>query len=122
MDRVHEGGCLCGAVRYSVSDPSTWRAVCYCDSCSKASGGIAVAWAGFPALRFQMTKGSLAIFESTRGVQRGFCARCGTSRTYQMDPAKLPGASDVVYITTRILDDRNAYPPEEHVRYGERPD
>lgn len=117
-----EGGCLCGAVRYRVSGPSTWRAVCYCDSCSKASGGIAVAWAGFPAARFRLAKGSLAVFESTPGVRRGFCVRCGTTLTYQKDPVTLPGASDEVYITTRTLDDPNAYPPEEHVYYAARPD
>jgi hypothetical protein len=119
-EQNHEGGCLCGAVRYSVSGPSIWRAVCYCESCTKACGGIGVAWAGFARENFRLLKGSLALFESTPGVQRGFCSRCGTSLTYRRDPAKLPDATDDTYITTRTLDVPDAYPPEEHVFYGER--
>jgi len=119
-EQGHDGGCLCGAVRYRVRGPTTWAAVCYCDSCTRASGGVAVAWAGFKSTNFRIVKGSLAVFESTPGVRRGFCAHCGTSLTYQKDAAKLPGASDDVYITTRTLDDANAFPPEEHVFYGER--
>ena len=119
-EQDHDGGCMCGAVRYRVSGASTWRAVCYCESCTKASGGIAVAWAGFAAANFRLLKGSLALFESTPGVERGFCARCGTSLTYLRDPAKLPDAHGNIYVTTRTLDDPAAYPPEEHVFYGER--
>ena len=118
-EQGHDGGCLCGAVRYRVSGPTAWAAVCYCESCTKASGGIAVAWAGFKSDDFRLTKGGIAVFESTPGVKRGFCVRCGTSLTYQKDPAKLPGASDDVYITTRTLDEPAAFPPEEHVFYGE---
>jgi hypothetical protein len=115
-----EGGCLCGAVRYRVRGTSTWRAVCYCESCTRASGGIAVSWAGFPPANFALIRGSLTEFESTPGVHRGFCARCGTSLTYRKNPETLPGARDDVYISTRTLDNAGAYPPEEHVFYGER--
>jgi len=119
-DGIHEGGCLCGEVRYAVSGPSVWSAICYCATCTKASGGIAVAWAGIDKARFRILKGSLTLFESTPGIRRGFCGRCGTSLTYQKDPAVIAGARDDVYITTRTLDDPDAYPPEEHVFYGER--
>ena len=51
---------------------------------------------------------------------RGFCENCGTSLTYQKDPQVIPGARDDVYITTRTLDKPAAYPPTEHVFYGER--
>jgi len=116
----HHGGCLCGDVRYAVSGPSVWSAICYCNSCTRASGGLAVGWAGFAPARFRLLKGEMRLFESTPGVRRGFCPRCGTSLTYQKDPAKLPGAQDHIYITARTLDDPSAYPPEEHVLYGER--
>jgi hypothetical protein len=32
----------------------------------------------------------------------------------------LQGAQDDIYIATRTLDDPTAYPPDEHVFYGER--
>ena len=116
----HTGGCLCGAVRYRVTGPSVWTAVCYCESCTRAAGAPALAWAGFEKSRFEMLEGGLATHESSPGVLRGFCARCGTTLTYQKNPAVLNGAQDDVYVTTRSLDDPGAYPPDEHVYYGER--
>jgi hypothetical protein len=65
-------------------------------------------------------KGRIEIYESSPGVLRGFCRRCGTSLTYQKNPKVLEGALDDVYVLTRTLDDPSAYPPDEHVHYGER--
>ena len=45
-----------------------------------------------------MTKGRIAIHESSPGVQRGFCQKCGTSLTYTGadwdDPAVLSATLD----------------------------
>ena len=117
---AHDGGCLCGAVRYRVSGPSVWCAVCTCESCTRAAGAPLIAWAGFPSARFELLAGEVAIYESTPGVRRGFCGRCGTTLTYQKNPRVLPGFVDDVYIATRTLDDPSAYPPEEYVHYAER--
>jgi hypothetical protein len=65
-------------------------------------------------------KGRIEIYESSPGVLRGFCRRCGTSLTYQKDPKVLEGALDDLYVLTRTLDDPSAYPPDEHVHYLER--
>ena len=116
----HAGGCRCGQVRYEVSGQSIWCAICYCESCTRASGGLAVAWSGFDKSKFRLVSGSLEIYESSPGVLRGFCRRCGTSLTYQKNPAVLQGAQDDIYITTRTLDDPSAYPPVEHIFCGER--
>jgi len=116
----YAGRCLCGDVRYEVSGPSVWKAICYCESCTRSAGAPAVAWAGFEKSRFHLLKGAVATYESSPGVLRGFCARCGTTLTYQKDPRVLEGAQDDIYIATRTLEDPNAYPPDEHVFYGER--
>ncbi len=118
--KKHSGGCFCGEVRYEVSGSSIWKAVCYCESCTRAAGAPATAWAGFDKSKFRLLNGSIEIYESSPGVLRGFCRRCGTSLTYQKNPKVLEGAQDDVYILTRTLDDPNAYPPDEHVHYGER--
>jgi len=119
-DSAQCGGCLCGAVRYRVSGATLWHAFCYCESCTRAAGAPLVAWAGFPSAEFQLSAGDLAIYESSPGVRRGFCGRCGTTLTYQKDPAVLAGFSDDVYVATRTLDAPDAYAPEEHVYYGAR--
>ena len=116
----YAGRCLCSDVQYEVSGPSVWKTICYCKSCTRSAGAPAVAWAGFEKSRFHLLKGTIATYESSPGVFRGFCARCGTTLTYQKNPRVLEGAQDDVYVTTRTLDDPNAYPPDEHVFYGER--
>ena len=110
-NETHSGGCLCGEVRYEVSGAAISKAICYCESCTRAAGAPAVAWAGFDKSKFRLLNGSIEIYESSPGVLRGFCRRCGTTLTYQQDD---------VYIATRTLDDPNAYPPDKHVLYGER--
>ncbi len=117
---THSGGCLCGKVRYEVSGSSIWKSVCYCESCTRAAGAPAIAYAGFEKSKFRLLHGSIEIYESSPGVLRGFCRRCGTSLTYQKNPKVLEGALDDMYIATRTLDNPNAYPPDEHVHYGER--
>jgi len=37
-----EGGCLCGAVRYSVTGTPVARTLCHCISCRRATGGVSV--------------------------------------------------------------------------------
>ena len=55
------------------------------------------------------------MFESSPGVERGFCARCGTSLTYRR--ANRPGLFDV---TTASLDDPEAFPPTKEIWVEER--
>ncbi len=119
-NETHSGGCLCGDVRYEVSGSSIWKAICYCESCTRAAGAPAIACAGFDKSKFRLLNGRIEIYESSPGVLRGFCRRCGTPLTYQKNPKVLEGAQDDVYIAIRTLDDPNAYPPDEHVHYGER--
>ncbi len=119
-NETNAGGCLCGDVRYEVSGSSLWKSICYCESCTRAAGAPATAWAGFEKSKFRLLKGRIEIYESSPGVLRGFCRRCGTSLTYQKDPKALEGALDDLYVLTRTLDDPSAYPPDEHVHYRER--
>ena len=121
-DEAHRGGCLCGEVRYRVGGPPVWTAICYCESRTRATGALAVAWAGIEKSRFRVSRGRIETYESTPGVFRGFCPRCGTTLTYRKDPEVVRGARDDVYIAVRTLDDPNACPPDEHVFYGERVD
>lgn len=114
------GGCLCGEVRYEVRGEPVWSATCYCENCTRSVGAPVVAWAGFEAAGFRLLQGRPVLHESSPGVVRGFCGRCGTALTYQKNPAVLEGAQDDVYVATRTLDDPDAHPPTEHVHYRER--
>lgn len=113
---IHTGGCLCGAVRYRVTGAPTATSLCHCESCRRATGGPSLAWVIFPEDQVEITEGMLAIYQSSPGVERGFCARCGTSLSYAR--ANRPGLFDV---TTASLDDPEAFPPDKEIWTEERP-
>jgi hypothetical protein len=104
-----EGGCLCGAVRWRASGIPRGLTICHCASCRRASGAPMVAWTGFAADSFTFTRGAPAIYSSSPGVERGFCAQCGTQLTYRRQDD--PGNVDV---TTAGMDDPEAIPPQDH--------
>ena len=112
---VGNGGCLCGAVRYEARGVPQSTSLCHCRSCRLATGGPSLAWAIFAEEDVSIVAGSLAVFESSPGVERGFCARCGTSLSYKR--ANRPGLFDV---TTVSLDDPEAFPPDKEIWLSER--
>ncbi len=75
--KTREGGCACGAVRYRVSGEMRPVVACHCGQCRKTYTN----YAAFSAAK----RGDLQIdgeaeltwFESSAGVRRGFCRRCG---------------------------------------------
>ena len=81
----HEGGCFCGTVRYALRGAPTYSAHCHCRSCQHALGAGFATWSGVKQENFEVTKGQIAIYESSPGVRRGFCQNCGTSLTYAGD-------------------------------------
>ena len=120
----HQGGCLCGDIRYEVEGAAVWKAGCCCRSCTLAAGAPLMSWAGFEPSAVRLLRGEPALYRSTPSVVRGFCARCGTTLTYRKEAAGDPAleeAASVIYLATTTLDDPDAYPPDEIVRAGERP-
>lgn len=109
MDSV-EGGCLCGAVRYRVSDTALATSICYCNSCRRASGAPSVAWAVFRVVDFTFITGQPIGFRSSPPVVRTFCGKCGTPLTYQH--TETPGTIDV---TTATLDFPERFAPSKEI-------
>ena len=110
MDVVHQGGCLCGAVRYRITRESVARTLCHCRSCRLASGAPSLAWTVVHAGDLHHDGGLPTEFESSPGIFRGFCARCGTSLTWRS--AAKPATIDV---TTASLDAPDAFGPTKEI-------
>jgi hypothetical protein len=83
-DEVHEGGCLCGAVRYAVRGKPVRTSVCHCRYCQRRSGSAFGVLPFFKAEAVSIVKGTPATYrhvsdESGRWLQSEFCAACGTT-------------------------------------------
>lgn len=80
---AQEGGCLCGAVRYRVRAQLPPVVVCHCSQCRRWHGHVG-AWTSAPRAALEILgEDALAWFESSPGVQRGFCTGCGSSLFWQ---------------------------------------
>lgn len=110
-----EGGCLCGAIRYRISGAPAALTRCHCRTCRLAAGAPAVAWAIFDADAFEWIAGEPAAFESSPGITRTFCGRCGTSLAYRS--ASRPRVVDV---TAATLDDANRFAPLREIWIEEK--
>ncbi len=105
----YAGGCFCGAVRYQVSGAPRTVCYCHCESCRRAAGSPAVAWATFGREGFRVTRGAVAELNSSPRVVRGFCARCGSCLTYFHEAR---GAE--IDVTLATLDDAARLAPQKH--------
>ncbi len=78
---TYEGRCLCGAVQFKAEGAPKWVLWCHCESCRRHSGAPASVFVSFAHDAVSMTSGEIAKYESSPGVERGFCARCGSTLT-----------------------------------------
>ncbi|MBX6320308.1 MAG: GFA family protein [Rhodospirillaceae bacterium] len=80
---VATGGCLCGAVRYTVRGPLRDVVNCHCGQCRRFHGHIGAYTES--ATRDVAIDGeaSLRWFRSSPGARRGFCQVCGSSLFWQ---------------------------------------
>lgn len=110
----YDGGCMCGAVRYRLTGPFSYSAHCHCRSCQRSVGAGITTYTGIPLDRFQVIAGTLSVYDSSPGVQRGFCNRCGTSLTYSGE-----GWDDMA-VHSATLDDPSVVHPTSNVYLAER--
>jgi hypothetical protein len=75
------GSCLCGGVRFELTDMPDALSVCHCTSCKKLSGGAATVNAGVPpsAIRILTGKDLLQSYEPPGGSAKTFCMSCGAN-------------------------------------------
>ncbi|HEX8668282.1 MAG TPA: GFA family protein [Allosphingosinicella sp.] len=75
---MHEGSCLCGAVRFQVEGELAAPDACHCSQCRRQSGHF---WASTDVPREALTltgEDKVTWYRSSERVRRGFCATCGS--------------------------------------------
>lgn len=115
MADTHEGGCLCGAVRYRVEGDPVRSSVCHCTFCQRRTGSAFATAAFFPEERVTLTGDTLSEYEhvsdeSQTWLRLGFCHQCGT--TVGVTIERLPGARGVFVGT---FDDPNWVKIDKHI-------
>ena len=75
------GGCLCGAIRYELSEPLPDGGLCPCRVCQKTTGSAFEALIGCSRTAFRYTKGEPKRYRSSSIMEKCFCPRCGSPLT-----------------------------------------
>ncbi len=76
------GCCLCGDVHYRAKGEALWVVHCHCRWCQRVSGAAFLTYVGFQTDDLEWVGGAPAIYKSSAEVERGFCARCGSSLSF----------------------------------------
>jgi len=76
---MHKGSCLCGKVRFEISDDVPPPTACHCSQCRKHSGHFEAS-TDIPrsALKVDGVE-HVTWYSSSEKVRRGFCRICGSS-------------------------------------------
>jgi hypothetical protein len=109
-----EGGCLCGAIRYSAEWPPMMVATCSCRNCQKQAGSALSVIAMVSQSAMELS-GTLSTYEdkgeSGDAVFRKFCGKCGSPIMTEVPSASAQG---IVIIKVGTLDNSNDVQPTLH--------
>ena len=103
------GGCTCGRVRYEVEIEDHDAYLCHCRMCQRSSGNVSLAMKGVKRAHVRW-QGEPDYYQSSPFAYRGFCARCGTSLTFEYTD----GSSDNMDLIVGTFDDPEPFVPKHH--------
>lgn len=84
-DDRHDGGCLCGAIRFRLYGDPIGGNICYCTQCRRQSGSPMVAFVTYSTDRFELLSGSPGSFRASSFATRQFCSGCGSPLSWRRD-------------------------------------
>ena len=103
------GHCLCGALRYACDASPLWQVHCHCESCRRATSPGFTSFLAVADGHWQWTGQAPAVYTSSPGVWRSFCATCGSQMAYRN--AEIPGE---MHFYAASLDDPALFVPSGH--------
>lgn len=114
------GGCLCGAVRYTLAEVPSSYGACHCGMCRKFSGGIELGLNVPPGGLIWDADDQLATFTSSEWAERGFCKTCGSSLFWRLTiPGEMQG---LMSLSAGSLDDMSGLDFDTEVYIDHKPD
>ncbi|MEL7218596.1 MAG: GFA family protein [Pseudomonadota bacterium] len=106
------GGCLCGAVRYTLSAEPLMCVTCHCKNCQRQAGTALSVIIGVPSDSVDVT-GELKTYNDTGDsgatVRRQFCPECGSPVFTLVDQPE-----GVMFVKAGSLDDTSDLKPAFH--------
>lgn len=106
----HEGGCLCGAIRYRVTADPVRVTMCHCRFCQRGSGAAYIVEPIFNRSDLHVIEGTPSTYHhrsegSGKTLSVNFCNACGTKVFLEFE--RFP---DVCGVYAGTFDDPNWFP------------
>ena len=116
QDQKHTGGCLCGAVRFTLAGPIELINYCHCSRCRRRTGSAfaTVVHARFSDFKFTSGEQQIKTFAPDGWNLRRFCRTCGSP---------LPGwnlEDDEIGIPAGLFDHDPGARPSLHIMVGSK--
>lgn len=117
MDVALTGGCLCGGVRFELSEPPLGAGYCHCTRCQRRTGTAASAQARIAPGSLAVSRGADLVREWAPevGNPKAFCSRCGAQLW-----SRSPTDPDLVFVRMGAFDrDPGVHPSfRQYVAYA----
>lgn len=108
--QIHEGGCLCGAVRWRARGAPKNVNHCHCEMCRRSSGAAFLTFATFATVDVEFPSKPPAWRQSSPIARRGFCSSCGAALAWQSLQE-----TDSIDLTIGTADQPARLAPREHL-------
>lgn len=117
-ENTMKGVCLCGAVSLTTSK-KTEVEICHCEMCRRWGGGpfMVIHCVTDGGADIQISDmNSVAVFESSKWAERGFCNTCGTHLFYRLKE------SNNYSIPVGLFQNQEGYEMKEQIFIDKKPD
>ncbi len=116
-ETILDGGCSCGAVRYTVRAPAMIVHCCHCSWCQRETGSAFVINGVIERDRIDLSQGELAHCQIPTASGKGQrVARCGECHTALWSHYAFAGIGEkVAFLRVGTLDDPAIMPPDVHI-------
>lgn len=115
VDLPLTGGCMCGGVRFEVSEPLVSAGYCHCTRCQRRTGTAAAISGRVVPGSFRITSGAELVrsFDPPGGFSKVFCSACGSALW-----SRSPDDRDVISVRLGAFDGDPGIRPTYHQYVG----
>lgn len=109
---MYQGSCLCGKIKFTLSDEISDIIYCHCSQCRKAQGSAFATNANVKEKSFNFVSGenNLSAFKNTNEQTKYFCKTCGSPIM-----SKSSGSPDTIRIRLGTIESDITERPEAHI-------
>ena len=113
MRGIITGSCLCGEVRYELTQAPVWAHACHCSRCRKTTGSAFASnlFVALGALRYTQGENRLQSYKlpDAERFTHVFCSQCGSTLPFTNE------SRGVVGVPMGSLDDDPGHPARAHI-------